>query len=237
VGRATRERERQTRRTAYALTRLTAVPKRDTSYKRLWIDASPAEQQAEIEYRAQHSGRDTAVHEAGHAVAAWLQGEKISHVMFNDRGSAHHNAQLDRCVAMTVTGETLTDDEVKNNKSALQGTAEGFVQGCKAAFITLAGALAQGLYLEGDSPITMRAHGAEAAAKLRFFSGLSEEAVVVEHIRILGIVSRTFEHERIRNVTLSLAAVLYEKRYLSGESVMKVIQAAWGMAKAASAGK
>lgn len=237
MGRATRERERQTRRITYTSTRQTAVPKRDTSYKRVWGDATPAEQRAEMQYRARHGGRDTAVHEAGHAVAAWLQGEKISHMMFNDRGSAHHNAQLDQCLAMTVTGEALTDDEVKNNKSALQGTAEGFVQGCKAAFITLAGALAQGLYLEGDSPITMRVHGEEAAAKLHFFSGLAEEAVVVEHARILGVVSRTFEHERIRNVTLSLAAVLYEKRYLSGESVMNAIQAAWGMAMAASAGK
>jgi hypothetical protein len=106
VNRASRERERQTRRTAYASTRQTAVPRRDTSYKRVWGDGSPAEQQAEIEYRRQHGGRDTAVHEAGQAVAAWLQGEKISHVMFNDRGSAHHDAQLDQCVAMSVTRGT-----------------------------------------------------------------------------------------------------------------------------------
>lgn len=180
---------------------------------------------------------DTAVHEAGHAVAAWLQGEKISYMMFNDRGSPHHDASMDELVAVTVTGQKLTADEVKDKRSALQGTAEGFIQGCKAAFITIAGALAQGLYLEGDSPITMREHGVEAAAKLHFFSGLSEEAVIEERNRILGVVIKTFEDERIQNVTLSLAAILYEKRYLSGESVTNVIQAAWGTAKAASAGK
>jgi len=50
-------------------------------------------------------------------------------------------------------------------------------------------------------------------------------------------VTATFEDERIQNVTLSLAAILYEKRCLSGESIMNIIQAAWGTGKAASAGK
>ncbi len=236
MSRASRERERQTRRTAYKAATQTAIPKPD-AYNQVWNGATPEERREEVQYRTLHNGRDTAVHEAGHAVAAWLQGERISYMMFNDRGSPHYDASMDELVAVTVTGEALTSGEVKDQKSVLQGTAEGFVRGCKTSFIALAGALAQGLYLEGDSPITMREHGAEAAAKLHFFSGLSEEAVIEERNRILGVVIKTFEDERIQYVTLSLADILYEMRYLSGESAVNIIQAAWGKAKAASAGK
>jgi len=161
-------------------------------------------------------------------VAAWLQGVKIGHMMFNDRGSVYYDAAADHLEAMTATGEALTADEIKDNRSALQGTAEGFIRGCQAAFITLAGAMAQALYLnKGDSPITMREHGGQAAKVLQFHSGLSEDAVIAERNRLIPVVSNALQDERIKYVTLVLAHVFYEKRYLSGESVTNIIEAAW----------
>jgi hypothetical protein len=239
MGRANKERQRQARRAAYQATKQVTNPEVADNFELTWANASLQEQLQEKQGRAQHNGKDTAVHEAGHAVAAWLQGERIEYMMFNDRGSAHYDRHLDQFNAVTVTGQALTADEIKNKKSALQGTAEGFVLGCKTAFIALAGAAAQGMYLEDKAPITMREHGSEAASKLYFFSGLPEGDVIAERNRILNVVIQTFSNERIHRITLALGDILYEKRYLSGESVTAIIQALWtasAQATAAEAG-
>ena len=230
MSRASKERERLQRRVVHQSRQ--AARSKSTNVHDEFLSATPEERRQEAEYRAHHNGKDTAVHEAGHAVAAWLQGVKIVRMMFNDRGSVYYDAAADHLEAMTETGAALTADEIKDNRSALQGTAEGFIRGCQSAFITLAGAVAQALYLnKGDSPITMREHGGQAAKVLRFYSGLSEDAVITERNRLIPVVSNALQDERIKYVTLVLARAFYEKRYLSGESVTNIIEAAWSQAE------
>jgi hypothetical protein len=226
MSRASKERERLQRRAVHQSRQ--AARSKSTSVHAGFLSATPEERRQEAEYRAHHNGKDTAVHEAGHAVAAWLQGVKIVRMMFNDRGSVYYDAAADHLEAMTATGEAITADEIKD----LQGTAEGFIRGCQAAFITLAGAMAQALYLnKGDSPITMREHGGQAAKMLQFYSGLSEDAVIAERNRLIPVVSNALQDERIKYVTLVLGRAFYEKRYLSGESVTSIIEAAWSQAE------
>src|SRR5437868_965324 len=92
--------------------------KKEKQYKIALACAPEAHQ--EILSRMHHKGYDTAVHEAGHAVACWLQGEPIKYVMFNDRG-AHYDANHAHLDAMTASYKTLTEEEIKNQRSALQG--------------------------------------------------------------------------------------------------------------------
>jgi hypothetical protein len=197
----------------------------------------------ELASRERHKGLDTAVHEAGHAVAAWLQRMKIERMFFNDRETLYHDESLDQLVAMTTMGEQVTKSEILNKRSSLADTAEGFVLGCKHAFIELAGPFATLLYLnDGDQPVTMKQHISQALSLLHFYGGLDEEAAKAEGCRILHVVNQTFENERIRSVTIALADKLFTLRFLAGEQIVSIIEEAWAAAeesyaKQAKAGK
>jgi hypothetical protein len=230
MSRASKEKERLARRAAYQ--KRDGYKSQPDAYERAANAATAEERRMELESRERLKGLDTAVHEAGHAVAAWLQGVKIGRMFFNDRGTLYHDKALDHLVAMTTTGETLTKSEISNKRGALAGTAEGFVLGCKHAFITLAGPLATSLYLnDGDQPITLKEHGSESLGLLNFYGGLDEQTARAEQLRIFHVVIRTLQDERIRDVTVALADKLLALRCLSGEQVLSTIEEAWAVAK------
>jgi hypothetical protein len=230
MSRASKERERIERRAVYQKRQDHAS--QPDAYERATNAATAEERRMELESRERLKGLDTAVHEAGHAVAAWLQGVKIGRMFFNDRGTSYHDKALDHLVAMTTTGEPLTKSEISSNRSALAGTAEGFVLGCKHAFIALAGPLATLLYLnDGDQPVTMKAHFSEAMSLLNFYGGLDKQALRAEGPRIFYAVNRAFEDERIRSVTVALADKFFTLRFMSGEQVLNTIEETWASAQ------
>jgi hypothetical protein len=233
MSRASKERERLAKRKSYR--DAMRVKKLETSlrqdpedlYAHAYAVASEDERRQEMRSRLHHNGKDSAVHEACHAVAAWLQGLGISFMKMNDRGSPYHNVDLDQMDAVTATGEPLTAEEVRNGRSYLQGKGEGYVLGCQHAFVTLAGALAQHMYLNEEAPVTMKEHLWDASARVHFFSGLDENACNEVTKRLVQVVVDAFKDERIKYVTFALASILWERRNLSGEEVLNVINAAW----------
>jgi hypothetical protein len=233
MSRAGKERERLAKRNSYRdavrVKKLEASLSQDPEdmYSHAYTAASEAERRQEMKSRLHHNGKDSAVHEACHAVAAWLQGLRILYMKMNDRGSHHHDVDLDQLDAVTATGEPLTAEEIRNGRSSLQGTAEGYVLGCQHAFVTLAGALAQDMYLNEEAPVTIKEHLWDARARVHFFSGLDENVCNEVTKRLVQVVVDTFKDERIRYVTFALASVLWERRHLSGEEVLNVINAAW----------
>ena len=188
--------------------------------------------------RKHHQGRDTAVHEAGHVVAQWIQGVPFQKVFMNDRGAPWYDSKLDDLDAMVQGdhvgefGNSQWKDGREVKTSILQGTAEGYVRGCQQAFITLAGAIAQAQYLNyGDAPLTLRMHADEARSKLWFFSGIDGQENGNECERILHLVVRTFGDERVKRTVLTVAGVLYKYRYLEYEQCLAVIEAGWNNEK------
>src|SRR6266567_7891429 len=182
MSRARRERERLAKRNSYrdavCVKKLETSLRqgRDDMYSHAYDAASEAERRQETKSRLHHNGKDSAVHEAGHGVGAWLQGLRISFMKMNDRDSVHHNVDLDQMDAVTAPREPLTPEEVRSGRSSLQGTGEGYVLGCQHAFVTLAGAIAQDMYLNEEAPITLSEHLWDAPTRFQFFSGLDENA-------------------------------------------------------------
>jgi hypothetical protein len=233
MSRASKERERKARRAAYRdAIRLGKVEARlregfTDTYSQVYGAASEADRRQEMRSRAHHNGKDSAVHEAGHAFAAWVQGLGISYMKMNDRDSLHYDVDLGDLDAVTASSETLTPEEAKSGRSSLQGTAEGYVIGCRHAFVTLAGALAQNMYLSEEAPVTLTEHIWDAGSRFHFFSGLDENACSEVVGRLARVVIDTFEDERVKDVTFALASIRWERRYLSGEEVWNIISAAW----------
>jgi hypothetical protein len=233
MSRASKERERLAKRNSYR--DAVRVSKLETSliqgpydlFSRAYAVASEAERRQEMKSRLYYNRRDSSAHEAGHGIGAWLQGLRILYMKMNDSGSHYHDVDLDHVDAMTVTGEPLTAEEERNGKSSLQGTGEGYVIGCQHAFVTLAGALAEHMYLKEKAPITVREHLWSARAEFHFFTGLDEKACKEFINRLVQVVVDAFKDERIRYVTFALASILWERRNLSGEEVLNVINAAW----------
>jgi hypothetical protein len=233
MSRASKERERLAKRNSYRdvvrLSKTETSLRQDSKdrYSRAYNAASEAERRQEIKSRLYHNGKDSAVHEACHAVAAWLQGLRISYMKMNDRGSHHHDLVLDQMEAVTAIDVPLTAEEVRNGRSSLQGSGEGYVLGCQYAFVTLAGAVAQDLYLDEEAPVTQSEHLWDARIKFHFFSGLDENACNEVARRLGQVVIDAFEDRRIKYVTFALASILWERRHLSGEEVLNFINAAW----------
>jgi hypothetical protein len=76
--------------------------------------------------------------------------------------------------------------------------------------------------------VTIKEHLWDARARVHFFSGLDENVCNEVTKRLVQVVVDTFKDERIKYVTFALASILWERRHLSGEEVLNVINASWG---------
>jgi hypothetical protein len=189
--------------------------------------------QREKASRQHHGGRDTAVHEAGHAVATWLLGEPLGNVYFNDRGAPWYEPTLDQFDAVTEGGSSAGEFGPRRrfrgreyDTSILQGTGEGWVRGCRQAFITLAGIVAQTEYLNNSEvPLTIQSHLSEAATKFWFFAGGNSDMTPgIECARIIQVVADTFRDERVKRAVMTVAGLLFKYRYLDAEQLREAIE-------------
>jgi len=243
------ERERLARRAAYKQARVLEKP--------FGIELPPG---WTIEQFNQWNDLSTAYHEAGHAVAAWMQGidSSLSYVPkgmltegkdFSAITGTNHS--LERFITEpNVDGAfTINRGIVVNSRGARIGAInDGGVTAYKHAFITLAGPIAELSALGEVLPDkayqhTFKIYGDEAHTKLvHFMLNASAEEIIAAQARIADLVVNTFQEPRVIACVRALAERFHKTSALDEQKVRETIAAAWavdanGQAEAAKAGK
>jgi hypothetical protein len=236
------ERERLARRAAYQHARRMAVP----SEIELPYGMS-------VEEFDRLSDFDTAYHEAGHAVAAWIQGFGVS-MRYVPKGELTNGHDYE---AVTSRGSSFEKfltkppaGSLKFNKGVITDSTgatvgivdDGGVLARQQAFVTFAGPLAETLGRKTGLPDSVykemfEEHAIEARSKLRHFSCESAEELHTVYDRLLDLAAHTFRLAPVQHCVKVLAERFYEERSLSEQQVRKTIEAAWNDAARAIAAK
>jgi ATP-dependent Zn protease len=168
---------------------------------------------------AEEFGRpeNVALHEACHAVAAWLLNVPI-HLMRFIEGEARGD----------LGGETQTGIPLPQMLSAPIG--ERVVYARQQAFIDLSGVFGSG---QADSPnplfqFVTRLHVRGARDLISSITGIHQEEEIGEDIsRLISHAKETFEDRRVQGVAHSLADQFLKQRRLTGEQVVAILSQAW----------
>lgn len=197
----------------------------------------------------------TAYHEAGHAVAAWMQGcapsmqyvqereptnrQDLSAVTTHDSITRFVKQQ---CIdPLQVQRGVLTDSTGANVGSI----DDGGVFARQQAFITLAGPLAEFQGRDSGMPdsvreTSFREHAIEAHSKLLNFTREHPDELQLVYRRIVDLAALLFAQPQVVQCVRVLAEKFHKARSLSEQEVRETIEHAWNgfaEANAATAGK
>jgi len=156
-----------------------------------------------------------ALHEACHAVAAWLLNVPI-HLMQFIEGESPGD----------LGGDTQTVFPLPPNAPI----GERFVYARQQAFIDLAAVFGSG---QADSPNPLfqfetRKHVQGAGDLISSITGIREEEEIREDIcRLISHTIETFEDQRVKGLTTRLAQQFLRQRRLTGEEIVAILSQAW----------
>jgi hypothetical protein len=190
-----------------------------------------------------------ALHESSHIMAAWMLGQPIGGMQFNDgtgtSGAWTRNAkegpetetvngirvqkypdEVPHFYAETVIGYPLPDLQAKS-------IGERLVHAKEHAFISLAGVFGCSNEAWSDNPLSefeTKSHLSEAGAKFVLIAGVSQPEAGNECAPLVLHVKRTFDDKRVQAATHALAKQFLKRRKLTGEEATAIIEQAWKQA-------
>ena len=238
------ERERLKRRAAYQHAKAMAVP------TKIELPFGMT-----VEEFDRLSDLSTAYHEAGHAVASWMQGLHAS-MRYVPKGELTNGHDLNAVTSHESIARFVTRPSegalsvnrgiITDARGAHVGTInDGGVCARQQAFVTLAGPFAETYGREPSLPDSVykamfHEHAVEAQSRLLHFSGESPEALQSVYERLVTLASNVFELPAIQHCVKTLAERFHKARKLSEQEVRETIEAAWNEGtetKAAKAGE
>ena len=236
-----KEKERLARRAAYQHARQMAAP------TKIYVPYGMS-----VEEFDRLSDFNTAFHEAGHAIAAWIQGCRAS-MRYIPKGEltngcdfnavTTHDPSFEKFLSKPAVGALkFTRGIITDSTGATVGIIDdGGVLARQQVFITLAGPFAEMSGRETGLPesvyqVMIKEHGIQAQSKLHFTRESHEELKSVFN-RLVELVAYTFSLPPVQHCVKVLAEKFHKARSLSEEEVSETIRTAWNEAARAVAAK
>lgn len=168
---------------------------------------------------------NVALHEACHAVAAWMLGVPIEAMYFNDGANARFAPLPETAHLAAVTVVGISIDEM-----IAAPIGERLVHARQHAFVTLAGVFGSSGNAWSSNPayeFETHSHMTSAAQALVTIGAMSIEDANAEVDRLAFHVTRTFNDKRVETVTWRLSEQFLRQRDLPGEKVAAIVSQAW----------